>query len=397
MYDPLELVEHSSDAAFAIDGALHVVAWNARAEALLDISHQEAVRQTCYGLLAGRSEQGTAICRPGCAAATCFARDTPFTHQGMVVKGAGGKDRRVQVGSIVLPEPVQRGLPKAIIFLRPLDAPNGRDSVGEAPTLRVYTLGRFRLEAAGKELDWRTWPRRQAVTLLKILVSRRGRPVHREALIEALWPDLDSTEGLKRLKVVVHGMRRGLEPLRGKGHGLSLITTEGVGYCLPVGEGLWVDADRFQELAQQAEAAAARGFGQEAIAAFEAAAALYGGDYLEDDRYSDWVATERERLQEVYLTLLFKGASLYAETGLLERAAQTCQKAVALDPCRESAHRLLMACLWKSGRRAEALRQFARCRQVLRQELNVDPMPETVELYQRIHRSATFPLVAAAS
>jgi DNA-binding SARP family transcriptional activator len=396
MYDPLELVERSSDAAFAIDGALRVLAWNARAEALLDISHQEAVKQTCHGLLAGRSEQGEAICGPGCAAVTCFARDIPFSHPEMMVKGAGGKDRRVHVGSIVLPEPVQEGMPKAIIFLRPVDAEEVRDFLTGAPTLRVYTLGRFRLEAEGKELDWRAWPRRQAVTLLKILVSHRGRPVHRDVLIEALWPDLDPKEGLKRLKVVVHGMRRGLEPLRGKGNGPSGVTTEGEGYCLPVGEGLWVDADRFQALAQQTAAAAARGRWQEAIAAFEAAAALYGGDYLEDDRYSDWVALERERLQEVYLTLLLKGASLYAESGLLEGAVQTCQKAVAIDPCRESAQRLLMACLWKSDRRAEALRQFGLCRQALRQELNVDPMPETVELYQRIHRTTTPSLVAAA-
>lgn len=395
MYDALELVERSSDAAFAIDGALRVLAWNARAEALLDISHQEAVKQTCYGLLAGRSEQGKAICGPDCAAVTCFLRDIPFTHPGMVVNGVGGKDRRVHVGSIVLPEPVQRGLPKAIIFLRPLDAQVGRGSMPDAPTLRVYTLGRFRLEAEGKELNWRAWPRRQAVTLLRILVSRRGRPVQRDVLIDALWPDLDPKEGLKRLKVVVHGVRRGLEPLR-NGNGPSLITTEGDGYCLPVGEGLWVDADRFQELAQQAEAAATRGLWQKAISAFEAAAALYGGDYLEDDRYSDWVASERERLQEVYLTLLLNGASLYAETGLLERATQMCQKAVAIDPCRESAQRLLMACLWKNGRRAEALRQFGLCRQALRQELSVDPMPETVDLYQRIHRTTTPSPVAAA-
>ena len=387
MYDPIELVERSSDAAFAVDGSLRVLAWNAHAEALLAISHQEATMQTCYGILAGRSEQGVPICGPTCTAATCFLRDAPYTHPRVVVRGAGGKERLVAISSIVLPSPSQVGVPKAIIFLRPVD-PLGEARNTDAPILRVYTLGQFRLVADARDLDWRAWPRKQAVTLLRILVSHRGRPVHRDALLEALWPDVDPEAGLKRLKVVVHALRRGLEPKESGSNGSSYIVTEGEGYCLPVGAHLWVDADRFQELAQRAQEAIANGLRQEAMANCEDAMAVYQGDYLEEELYSDWVASPRERLQELYLTLLFKAASLYTEAGLLEQAVETCQKAIAIDPCRESVHRLLMQSLWKAGRRAEALRQFNLCRQALRQELSVDPMPETLALYHRVLNGA---------
>lgn len=380
LYDPAELARRSSDAAFAIDGGLRVLAWNAKLESLLGIPSQEMARQTCYGILRGRTEDGLPVCGPSCVAIECFLRDIPFDHRQLVIQSPQGEDRRVQVSTIVLPGPTQAGAAKAIVFLR-LVPEEALDPTG-GHLLSIHALGRFRVCVDNHEINWQAWPRKQAVTLLKLLVSRRGHTIHRETLTDALWPNAPSEEGWKRLKVVVHALRRGLaageETVNSR-----YILTENDGYRLATGASLWVDVDRFQDLARQVEATTSSPSGY-AIASFEEASALYEGDYLEGDLYSDWVAAERERLQEMYLTLLFRGASLYARAGVMDRAVETCQKAIALDPCRESVHRLLMECLWKAGRRAEALRQFNACRQALWRELDVNPMPETLALHQRI-------------
>jgi hypothetical protein len=56
----------------------------------------------------------------------------------------------------------------------------------------------------------------------------------------------------------------------------------------------------------------------------------------------------------------------------------------SLDPLHEPAHRLLMELYADSGQRAAALRQYAECECILKQELELGPQPETTELYESI-------------
>ncbi len=384
MYDPLELVERSSDPAFLVDGTLEILAWNSHAEALLGISSREAVNQTCYGLLEGETAEGRAICGPRCAAAGCFLSDSPFSHGRLIVRGPGDAKIPLQVSTIVLPGPLTRGVPKAVILMRPIEARGEALSAVPPVPLKIHALGQLRIYQGVHSVSWQHWPRQQAVSLFKMLVSRRGRPVHRDALVEGLWPGVGPQEGFKRLKVVVHALRRCLEPHREACGVDGLVVTEGECYCLPLGPHLWVDADEFQRLALAGDEAVRKGAAAEALKLYRQARELYLGDYLEGDLYSDWVAVERERLLELHLAMLVKTASLFVETRQWEQAVEACQAAIGLDPCRENVHRLLMQCLWEAGRQSEALRQYGYCREVLRRELGVEPMAETVVLYRRL-------------
>ena len=80
-------------------------------------------------------------------------------------------------------------------------------------------------------------------------------------------------------------------------------------------------------------------------------------------------------------------AYLYATLGMYQEAAQQCRKALVRQPCREGIHRALMGYLWRMGRRDEALAQFRACAQVLSRELDAEPSPETMQLYQHILQS----------
>ncbi|HEY8369264.1 MAG TPA: bacterial transcriptional activator domain-containing protein, partial [Thermodesulfobacteriota bacterium] len=122
----------------------------------------------------------------------------------------------------------------------------------------------------------------------------------------------------------------------------------------------------------------------EAIGAYETAADLYRGDLLEGEPDAEWCSLEREHLREVLLDVLTALAGLHAREGNFDRTIAFCRRALRVDPIREEVHRRLVEALWRAGRRDEALRQYRTCREILRQELGVAPLPETERLAERV-------------
>lgn len=121
------------------------------------------------------------------------------------------------------------------------------------------------------------------------------------------------------------------------------------------------------------------------------AAALYGGDLLdslsfEDDSLDAWCAAERTRLRDRFYEALATLTSHYVDTLNLDAAIETGRRLVGLDPLREDAHRSLMRIYQRVGRRADALKQYRLCVDILRRELNVEPEAATTRLYLEIRR-----------
>ncbi len=121
------------------------------------------------------------------------------------------------------------------------------------------------------------------------------------------------------------------------------------------------------------------------------AAALYGGDLLdslsfEDDSLDAWCAAERTRLRDQFYEALAMLTSHYVDTLNLDAAIETGRRLVGLDPLREDAHRSLMRIYQRVGRRADALKQYRLCVDILRRELSVEPEAATTRLYLEIRR-----------
>lgn len=381
----LELVDFASDAAFAVDRRLRVAAWNEQAHALLGYSPEEVLERPCWDVLQGVLPQGQPLCTPECQAKLCFCCARPFAAPALVARRKDGSRIELTLSSIALPPHAQEseGI-LAVVFLRPPGPGTPSAHPGTDEALRVFTLGCFCLVVGGKGIPLGGWARKQALTLLKYLVTERGRAVHRERLMEALWPEASERAARERLRVTVYFLRRALREA-GVPEPEGVIETIEGGYRLRR-DRVWVDADVFEERLRLGRALEEQGKFAEALERYREAEALYGGDYLEDDPYADWYAEERGRLRELYLDLLGRLAHLYAARGEYAEAAQLCRKALVREPCREGFHRALMEYLWRQGRRDEALAQFARLRKTLARELGVDPLPETRALYERILR-----------
>ena len=296
------------------------------------------------------------------------------------------------ISTLVIPSKVREEEPNeavAVVFLREAGWVDP-ELVGMQP-LRIFTLGHFGLAIAGKGLEVDNWKRQQAVLVLKCLVSQLGRPVHRERLIDWLWPGVDATRGWQRLKVNISFLR---EKLRHAGAANETIETVGQSYILR-SDAVWVDSGAFVELVAAGWRSLKDGHESDARARFEEAQSLYRGEYLEDKPYEDWCAEERERLREVYLDMLAGMAKCYAEEGQFMEAAQVCRAALNNDPGRESFLRALLENLVNLGQTDWAESQFHEWRRNLDEEYGVQPTQETMRVFAQL--IANFPAFAVTA
>ncbi|MGH2368356.1 MAG: AfsR/SARP family transcriptional regulator, partial [Chloroflexota bacterium] len=238
--------------------------------------------------------------------------------------------------------------------------------------LRLCLLGRFELRAGDKVVVDRTWSRRKAAALLKLLALHPARSLHREQVLDVLWPDLDPAAAANNLHKTLHYLRAAFA-----GHGVPATTVELARDAVVLASAVWIDWDAFRT-----HAAATRGSGDpESLAA---ALAYYGGPLLPEDLYEDWTEPARQGLQALYLELLAELAQVHETRGQPAQAIPCWRQLLETDPLHEPAHRALMRLYAQSGRRHDALRQYQACRTALERELGVAPAAETEALFQAI-------------
>lgn len=252
------------------------------------------------------------------------------------------------------------------------------------PFLDIRCFGSFQVFKDGKPLSPSSFGRRQSYTLLKMLVTRRGHPVSSDFICEALWPETEPEAASKRLWVIAHALRTALEPGLKPGKAARFVHRNGHAYTFDPQVPYRLDVEDFLRASFRGRKTEAGGDTRGGIEAYEQATRLYLGDFMEEEPYSDWCLAEREYLREVFLDLLGRLAALYAAASDWGRAVACHRRALLVDGVREEVHRELMRCLYRAGRRDEALRQYADCREILARELDVEPLPETLLLYQEI-------------
>ena len=375
-----DLAEFASDAAFAIDADARIVAWNTPAQRLLGYLPAEAIGRHCGDVLQATLSGGEPMCHPDCDVIQCFRQHHSYGVPNCRLRHRDGAWVPASIATVAIAERTRRlsgDNVMAVIFIQ--DVVNPSHAV-KHHTLQVFTLGGFGIVAAGRSVEIEKWKRKQAVTLLKYLITQLDRPVHRERLLDCLWSGVDQRRGWGRLKVTMYYLRR---ELRGNGMSDEIVKTVGNAYLLRR-DAVWVDADVFERLVTEGRALQDQSQWSDALDCYVEAQRLYRGDYLEEETFADWCAEERERLRELYLEMLARTAECYAESGQYAEVVQMYRKALVCDPCRENIHCLLMKYLVKYGRPDMALAQYRHCRQVLAREFGTEPLPETQRLYRQI-------------
>ena len=241
----------------------------------------------------------------------------------------------------------------------------------ERYALRIYALGPTQVFLDSEPVLLSRWASVRTRELFFFLLTQ-PEGVRREQVGDLFWPDLPASRMNSVFHTVLYRLRRALFS--------ECIVYEDSRYRFNAGVEWWYDVQVFEELLEEARG----GEDQDVqIELYQQALALYRGDYLEEF-YSDWCERERERLRERYMAGAMSLADLHFGRGDVDASIGVCQSLLARDRYQERAYRRLMRCYSEVGDRAAAIKTYRQCVELLREDLGLDPMPETEELYRQV-------------
>ena len=250
--------------------------------------------------------------------------------------------------------------------------------------LSIRLFGQFETFCDNTPISSQEWGRRKTRTLFKLLLTLPGRVFTQDQLIEVLFPNLDLDKAVKNLYARISELRHALEPKLRKGSKSRFILRVGQGYRFVSEDGCWIDTQAFEGHEQAARAAVEAGRWMDASEACRNAIDLYRGEFLAEDRYEEWSIAPREEWCSRYLAVLEYLAHCQAQLGLYSEAARYCKQVIAVQPYREATYRDLMRYHYQAGESGVALRDYQACVRALKEQLDVDPAPETTALHEKI-------------
>ncbi len=259
---------------------------------------------------------------------------------------------------------------------------HGVDSIIDIETwpweLELYTLGSFELMTDGKPLRFSDKTRTMPLHMLKVLIAFGGTDVREESITDVLWPDAEGDRAHTAFSTTLQRLRQFIGSdacIKLKEGRLSLDPR----YCR-------VDAWAFERLLDNADPLWRTG-GDEAAKLTERAADMYKGGFLPNDTYQWWTTSMRERMRSKFVRALNRLGHYYEERGKCEKAAEYYVRGLEVDNLSEEFYQSLMLCYRATGRRAEALAVYHKCRSILHDILNVEPSPKTESIYAEIKSS----------
>jgi len=214
--------------------------------------------------------------------------------------------------------------------------------------------------------------------LLAALLLNQGQAVSTDRLIAELWGDEPPDRAANLISVYVFRLRRVLGDPDGR-----VLTTRAPGYQLLLDPGD-LDAGRFEQLAGQGRRALAAGDFQRAASVLAEALELWRGRALADVPSSALVTAEAARLEESRLTAVELRIEADVGCGLHAQLVPELRRLLSDQPLREGLWSLLIRALDGAGRHAEALATYGQARQVIADELGVDPGAELQRLYHEM-------------
>jgi WD40 repeat protein/DNA-binding SARP family transcriptional activator len=242
--------------------------------------------------------------------------------------------------------------------------------------LLLSLLGPFQASLDGQPVQaFESNKVRALLALLALLASEPDRSYPRETLAGLLWPDYPNRSALNNLRSALANLRQAIGDPQADPPFL-LITRNTIQFNAAGDYEL--DAEALRDLSRQP------------VEQLERAVAVYCGDFLEgfsladSPPFEEWALAQREQFRLRVVDALHRLAAHHEQAAEYDRALAAARRALALEPWDEEAHRQAIRALALSGQRSRALAQYETCRQVLRQELGVEPSQETEVLAEAI-------------
>ncbi|HEU4509533.1 MAG TPA: BTAD domain-containing putative transcriptional regulator [Pyrinomonadaceae bacterium] len=245
---------------------------------------------------------------------------------------------------------------------------------------RIHLFGRFRVEYGDEPVEGLGTFKVQE--LLSYLLVHRNRPRPRETLASLLWGDMPTEKARKHLRQALWHLQTALKS-RDAAVVDQILVVEDNWVQLNTTNEIWLDVAVLEETFAALKDKPGWALNAEEKDRLQVAVQVYEGELLEGS-YQDWCLFERERLQNIYLAMLYK-LMRYCEAHFEYEAGQIFgTRILNYDRASERTHQRLMQLQYMAGDRTAALRQYERCVAALDEDLGVKPDKRTVALYEKI-------------
>jgi len=240
--------------------------------------------------------------------------------------------------------------------------------------VRVRMLSGFDVEIDGVAVPPASWRLSKARSLLKLLALTEGNRLHRDAIIEALWPDLGIAAATNNLHQVLHSARRALAAA---GAPIDVLRLRAGIVALCSDGGLETDV---HEVATALDKAMAE---DDPDLLLDVARRCSVG-LLPEDRYEDWARTYQDHIAGMCRTAVLAAVPRLVALGRADEAARVLQPIADARMTDEQVHRALMGSYDAAGRRWDAVAVYESLRDRLGDDYSAAPEVETTTLYRRV-------------
>ena len=254
-------------------------------------------------------------------------------------------------------------------LLRKLE-PAAAESDSSYPPIEVKALGGFEVKMGGRQVEAIEWESEKSRELFLLLLTF-ARPMTRDEIIAALWPDGERKKSTSAFHSTLHRTRRALYP--------KVVVESGGWYGLQPEASFSSDVGDFAE----SSAAIASSDAESTVASLTNAVNAYGGSFV-PNLFSDWAEQTRRNLQDQYLTACLRLGQFYAGRREDQASRALFERVLDIDNLNEDAwHGLIVADAGLGGR-ARAIRSYQRYEQLLKTELGEVPTGRIAGLYRRL-------------
>ena len=224
----------------------------------------------------------------------------------------------------------------------------------------------------GQDIQTFQWRTAKAQELFAYLIHHRGHTVHKETILDWMWPEYEIEKSTTHLHTTIYQIRRVIKQL-----GLDiLVKYQDEGYRLELGT-LMLDAEIWEQGVRSAPPVE-----PETLQHHHVLLEMYRGDYLADYRYI-WAESERERLSMMWFVHAKQVVDCHMQLGQYTEAMLLLQQLQERYPYVEDVYFSMMKLHAIHGNLGEIKRQFERLTQTLQQELGVAPSEELHAWYAK--------------
>lgn len=249
--------------------------------------------------------------------------------------------------------------------------------------IRIYTLGDFDIKIDGnKVFDSKGYPHRM-IKLFKYFLTFKGKKLLPENIIEDLWPDNNFQDPKNVLRTQISRVRKMVNTGKNSFEQFYNIEYTNGYYVFETIKYVVIDYELFTVLVNEGNLLINTN-PDKAIAVLKEGLSHYGGEYLPEIEYEDWIIPIRSKYHRLYLKGLLNYLEILKQKGMHQEIIETCEEAISHEPYGEVLHIYFIESLLEIGQKRYALSHYEYITSKLYNHLGIKPSSKMKALYKKL-------------